>query len=94
MKSLLSTREIRDFMGANRQDIDFSVIDCSVFEKYRIVYNFINKMLFVPLNKGIIFSYITKDFLTLQIERKMEFFKKRKRKNNSLGDRKVKENIT
>ena len=67
MKYLHSTRESRYFMGATRQDIDFSVIDCSKNEQYAILYKFINEMLFVPLNKGIInsFRHLCNNHLTI-----------------------------
>ena len=67
MKYLLSTTESRYFMGANRQNIDLSLISFSRYEQYEIVHNFINEMLFVPLNKGIknSFRHLCNNHLTI-----------------------------
>ena len=53
MKDLLSRKKIQELFGATRSDTDFSVIDSSKYKKYDIVFQFINKMFFVPLIKGI-----------------------------------------
>ena len=54
-------------MGANRQNIDLSLISFSRYEQYSIVHKFIDEMLFVPLNKGIknSFRHICNNHLTI-----------------------------
>ena len=53
MENVLSTTELTNFMGANRQNIDISFETFSTNQDYKNIYKFFNEKIMGPLNIGL-----------------------------------------